>query len=193
MPPDASRPARFSALTAPRWRSKSTAFSRSPLVSCSALLQSIMPAPVRARSSATSFAGISFTVATLLTPPKNRRPRAARRGRAAVRLLLPGRARAGLAFAPAPRVRRGRRSFLRLEPRRDGFGLGPPLAPRRLLLLVALGLRLDAAGLGRVRRALALLGRLVQRHLVPRFPALVRYRRRDERACADPIAVSRVR
>src|SRR2546429_2232035 len=70
-PWDASRPARLSALAAPLVRSTSTAFSRSPAVSSSAFLQSIIPAPVRARSSATSFAGISFTVATLLTLRKN--------------------------------------------------------------------------------------------------------------------------
>src|SRR2546430_11270178 len=48
-----------------------------------------------------------------------------------------------LAFAPAARFgRRGR--LLGLEPGRNRLGLGPPLAARRLLLLVALGLRLDA-------------------------------------------------
>src|SRR6266550_2463791 len=57
-PSDASRPARFSALAAPFLRRMSTALSRSPPHSCSALLQSIMPAPVRARSSATRFFGL---------------------------------------------------------------------------------------------------------------------------------------
>src|SRR2546430_7121317 len=71
-----------------------------------------------------------------------------------------------LAFAPAARFgRRGR--LLGLEPGRNRLGLGPPLAARRLLLLVALGLRLDA-GLRGVRHAFALLGRLAQRRLPAR-------------------------
>ena len=57
-PPSSARPARFSALAAPFERRSSTAFSMSPPVSSSAFLQSIMPAPVRSRSSATSFAVI---------------------------------------------------------------------------------------------------------------------------------------
>src|SRR2546425_4597726 len=70
-PSDASRPARLSALAAPFVRSTSTAFSRSPAVSSRAFLQSIMPAPVRARSAATSFAGISFTIDTPPPPHEN--------------------------------------------------------------------------------------------------------------------------
>src|SRR2546426_968216 len=70
-PSDASRPARLSALAAPLVRSTSTAFSRSPAVSSRAFLQSIMPAPVRARSAATSLAGISFTIVTPPPPHEN--------------------------------------------------------------------------------------------------------------------------
>jgi hypothetical protein len=46
-----------------------SAFAMSPPASSSAFLQSIMPAPVLARSSATSFAGISFTVVMLPFTP----------------------------------------------------------------------------------------------------------------------------
>src|SRR5947208_13781587 len=89
-----------------------------------------------------------------------------------------------LAFAPAARF--GRRvRLLGLEPGRNRLGLGPPLAARRLLLLVALGLRLDA-GLRGVRHAFALLGRLAQAPLPAPLPAQVRDRGRDERARADP-------
>src|SRR5438034_10199994 len=70
-PSDASRPARLSALAQPLVRSTSTAFSRSPAVSSRAFLQSIMPAPVRARSAATSLAGISFTIVTPPPPHEN--------------------------------------------------------------------------------------------------------------------------
>src|SRR4051812_14607030 len=56
------RPARFSALATPRLRSSSMAESMSPFVSSSTFLQSIMPAPVRWRSSETSFAVIVFVV-----------------------------------------------------------------------------------------------------------------------------------
>src|SRR2546430_7149594 len=80
------------------------------------------------------------------------------------------------AFASAARFRRrggGGRRFVRLEPCGDRFRLGAALAPRRLLLLVALRFRLDA-GLGRVRDSFAFLGRLAHRHLVPRFRYHVR-------------------
>src|SRR5919197_1863855 len=52
-PSAAMRPAFLAALARPRLRSRSTACSISPPVSCSALLQSSMPAPVRSRSSLT--------------------------------------------------------------------------------------------------------------------------------------------
>jgi hypothetical protein len=52
-PSAAMRPAFLAALASPRLRSKSTACSISPPVSVSAPLQSIMPAPVRSRSSFT--------------------------------------------------------------------------------------------------------------------------------------------
>ena len=54
-----SRPARFAAFAAPFARRMSTAASMSPPVSSSALLHSIIPAPVRSRSSFTCFAVIS--------------------------------------------------------------------------------------------------------------------------------------
>src|SRR2546430_6780707 len=142
-PWDASRPARLSALAAPLVRSTSTAFSRSPAVSSSAFLQSIMPAPVRARSSATSFAGMSFTVAMLLTPRKKRRPRAVGLGgRRSVVHRNGERPGSAFAFGSAARFRRGGgRRLLRLEPRGNGFRLGPALGAPRLLLLVAPRLR----------------------------------------------------
>src|SRR3989441_7160929 len=141
----------------------STALSRSPPHSCSAPLQSIMPAPVRARSSATSFAGISFTVviasfpfhSLIKTPPSRREARGRRSVVQHTELLR---------LAPANGLRRGGR-FFRLHPGGDCFGLRPPLAPRRPLLAVAVHVRL--ARLGRVGRALALFtGRgVAQRHL----------------------------
>src|SRR6266536_3481126 len=190
-PWDASRPARLSALAAPLVRSTSTAFSRSPAVSSRAFLQSIMPAPVRARSSATSLAGMSFTVVTLLTPHENAAlaPWGSEGGG---RLVQPDERRpARLAFARAARFRgrRGRR-LIRLEPRRDRFRLGAALAPRRLLLLVSLRLAFDA-GFGRVRHALAFLGGLAQRHLVPRFRDHVRDGRSDEGDGPDRVVVAR--
>jgi len=51
-----ARPERFSALAMPAVRSESTAFSTSPLVSSSAFLQAIMPAPVLSRNSLTNCA-----------------------------------------------------------------------------------------------------------------------------------------
>src|SRR2546430_10887085 len=139
-PWDASRPARLSALAAPLVRSTSTAFSRSPAVSSSAFLQSIMPAPVRARSSATSFAGMSFTVAMLLTPRKKRRPRAVGLGgRRSVVHRNGERPGSAFAFGSAARFRRGGgRRLLRLEPRGNGFRLCAAPAPPPPLLLFAL-------------------------------------------------------
>src|SRR5437667_179452 len=93
-----------------------------------------------------------------------------------------------LAFAPAARFgRRGR--LLGLGPGRNRLGLGPPLAARRLLLLVALGLRLDA-GLRGVRHAFALLGRLAQRRLPARLPDQVRGRGGEERRRADRVVIA---
>src|SRR3954465_11493996 len=74
-PSDAPRPERFSPLVIPRWRSRSTAFSRSPLVSSSAFLQSIIPAPVRTRSAATSFAVIFAMVLHSLLNFRYQNPR----------------------------------------------------------------------------------------------------------------------
>ncbi len=56
-PSAAMRPAFLAALASPRLRNRSTACSMSPPVSSSAALQSIIPAPVRSRS--------SFTIAAL--------------------------------------------------------------------------------------------------------------------------------
>src|SRR5688572_24126755 len=66
-PSDVVRPARFSALAIPFLRRYSTAFSMSPAVSSSAFLHSIIPAPVRRRSSCTSFA-VNVTVVSLCLP-----------------------------------------------------------------------------------------------------------------------------
>src|SRR6266498_2403808 len=188
-PSDASRPARLSAFAAPFILRTSTAFSRSPSVSSSAFLQSIMPAPVRARSSATSFAGMSFTVAMLLAPHENAAlgPSGSKGGgRWCTRAGRPG----VLAFAPAARLRwRRRRRFLRLQARGDRLRLRPPLAARRLLLLLPFRLRLDA-GLGRVRHRFAFLGHLAQRRLASRFADHIRDRGGDERDGADRVVVA---
>src|SRR2546426_1786388 len=95
-----------------------------------------------------------------------------------------------LAFASAARFRRGGgRRLVRLEPCRDRFRLWATLAPRRLLLLVPLRLRLDT-GLRRVRHPFAFLRRLAQRHLVPRFRDDVGDGRGDERNRPDRIVVA---
>src|SRR5436190_7156282 len=190
-PSDASRPARFSALAAPFLRRMSTALSRSPPHSCSALLQSIMPAPVRARSSATSFVGISFTevIASfpfhvlIKTPPSRREARGRRSVVQHTELLR---------LAPANRLCRGGR-FFRLHPSGNRLGLGPPFAPRRPLLAVAVHVRL--ARLRRVRRAFAFLTRtrLPQRHLAARLGDYVRDRVRDQRDGANRVVVPRNR
>src|SRR5713226_6309449 len=146
-PWDASRPARLSALAAPLVRSTSTAFSRSPAVSSRAFLQSIMPAPVRARSAATSLAGMSFTIVT--PPPPHENAALAPLGSEGGGRLSTGTRASGLL---RPRLR-----LIRLEPCGDRLRLGATLAPRRLLFLVALRLRLDT-GLRRVRHPLAFLG-----------------------------------
>jgi hypothetical protein len=57
-PSAATRPAFFAALDRPFLRNQSTAASTSPLVSVSADLQSIIPAPVLSRSSFTRLAEI---------------------------------------------------------------------------------------------------------------------------------------
>src|SRR6184192_3558711 len=156
-PSDALRPARLSALAAPFVRSTSTAFSRSPAVSSRAFLQSIMPAPVRARSAATSFAGISFTIVTPPPPHENA-------------------ALAPLGSEGGGRLSTGTRASgvlsLRLRLRRS-------IAPGRLLFLVPLPFRLHP-GFRRVRHPFAFLGRLPQRHLVPRFRDHVGDGRGDE-------------
>ena len=65
-PWEALRSPRLSALAMPFLRRISTALSMSPLASCRAALQSIIPAPVRARSSATIFAEIGSLIAQSL-------------------------------------------------------------------------------------------------------------------------------
>src|ERR1051325_1067831 len=76
-PWEAVRSARFSAFAMPALRSASTAFSRSPAVSASAFLHSIMPAPVMSRSCLTCSA-----VIVMALPCSLERPPAATRGRA---------------------------------------------------------------------------------------------------------------
>src|SRR5438445_2662758 len=186
-PSDASRPARLSAFAAPFVRSTSTAFSRSPAVSSRAFLQSIMPAPVRARSAATSLAGISFTIDT--PPPPHENAALAPLGSEGGGRMCTGTrsvpACSAFASASAARFRRGGgRCLVRLEPRGDRFRLGATLAPRRLLLLVALRFPLDAR-FGRVGHAFAFFGGLVQRHLAPRFTDHIRNRRGDQRDRPD--------
>src|SRR5437588_3623600 len=65
LPSVVARPARFAAVAMPCSRRSRLAASRSPFVSCSARLQSIIPAPVWSRSSLTSFAEISAIGALL--------------------------------------------------------------------------------------------------------------------------------
>src|SRR5947209_11052282 len=55
------RPAFLAAAARPFLRSESTAVSMFPFASCKAFLQSIIPAPVRSRSSLTIWAVISMT------------------------------------------------------------------------------------------------------------------------------------
>src|SRR6059036_2918449 len=99
---------------------------------------------------------MSFTVAMLLTPRKNAAlgPWGSQGGgRWCTGAVRPGVS----ALGPAARLRRcRRRRFLRLQARGDRLRLGPPLAARRLLLLLPFRLRLDA-GLGRVRHRFAFL------------------------------------
>src|SRR3954454_21952684 len=67
-PSAAVRPAFFAAAASPLARSQSIAGSISPLVSASAFLQSIIPAPVRSRSSLTLAAVISAMSLFLYSP-----------------------------------------------------------------------------------------------------------------------------
>ena len=66
MPSVASRPPSFAAPAMPFSRRQVTAASTSPLVSWSAFLQSIMPAPVRSRRALTSFAEIVGVLTVVL-------------------------------------------------------------------------------------------------------------------------------
>jgi hypothetical protein len=76
-PSAAIRPAFFAALANPFLRSQSTAASRSPSLSPSAALQSIMPAPVLSRSSFTMFAVI-FAIGIVLRHFRGRAKRGTR-------------------------------------------------------------------------------------------------------------------
>src|SRR5262245_35483399 len=97
-----------------------------------------MPAPVRPRWCATSFAGISV-VATLpsslsLVPLCDRRPHpVGPEGGDGERATEP----VWLGVAPAPLASIRRRRFFGLHARGDGFGLRPPLAARGPALAVA--------------------------------------------------------
>src|SRR5438067_6409333 len=92
LPSVVSRPARFAALAIPFSRRRTIAASMSPFVSCRARLQSIIPAPVRSRSSLTSAAEIS-AICLLL----RRRDGGVRLRRALGLRILAGRHRDGLA------------------------------------------------------------------------------------------------
>src|SRR2546430_10440173 len=137
-----------------------------------------MPAPVRARSSATSFAGMSFTVAMLLTPRKKRRPRAVGLGgRRSVVHRNGERPGSAFAFGSAARFRRGGgRRLLRLEPRGNGFRLCAAPSPPPPLLLFALPPP-PHPPLRRGGRALALPRRLLPRQPAAPLPRHVRKRR----------------
>src|SRR5687767_12152645 len=95
--------ARLAALAAPLARSQSIAFSKSPPVSCSAFLHSIIPAPVLSRSSLTSLALIvvvsaigSLYLLVIKRGGADRKPRAVRR----LRLLAASSAFGGFLVAP---------------------------------------------------------------------------------------------
>src|SRR5512144_2785740 len=120
------------------------------------------------------------------TPPPCR---LARRAAKSVERIttLPG---MGLGLAPCRWLSRWLRRWrvLRLEPRRDRFGLGPPFAARRTLLPVALRLRLDP-GFGRIRHGLRVLGGIAHRLLAPRLRDHLRDRHREQRDRADRVVV----
>src|SRR5438067_2647054 len=82
-PSAATRPAFFAAAARPFLRSQSTAASRSPPLSPSARLQSIIPAPVLSRNSLTS-AAVTSAIALILS--SNRCRRRLFRGRCRLRL-----------------------------------------------------------------------------------------------------------
>src|SRR5207245_10778750 len=126
---------------------------------------------------APSFAGLSSPPATSSPLPKN--AALAPGGEEGAAMGGPTARGAGV-LASAPATLGRRRRLLSLEPGRNRLRLGPPLAPRRLLLLLSLGLRLDA-GLGGVRHTLTFLGRLAQRHPAARLPDHIRARRRVQR------------
>src|SRR3990172_78386 len=191
-PSVAPRPARFSALAMPFFRSSSMAFSTSPPVSSRAALQSIMPAPVRCRSAATSFTEMVMvkTVSPVIPYAKTAasEPSSAVLGAAvpvgrpapvAPRLRWPGRLTALL----LP----GR--LLGLEPGHDGFGLGPPPPPGSpplpAILLFPFRARIRAVGV-----ALGFLRHLAQWHLGARFGNHIHQGPRDQGHRANGVVVA---
>ena len=123
--PWSARGRRASAAPArPFLRSQSLAASRSPSVSASAFLQSIIPAPVALRSAATSFAGCQ----PLLGQPPRLRPPARRPGRSRSRRRRSRSARSGGGSAAFLRLRSRRRRCLAARPGCGG-GLVAGLRP----------------------------------------------------------------
>ena len=167
MPSVASRPPSFSALSPRRTRSSSTALSTSPPVSSSAFLQSIIPAPVRSRSSLTCLAVIVGVLTSVLflglglssAGALRRRLRAARGGCGLLGRAPPGRcaARLGRRSSAAWRgLRRGAASRSRglgRGLRRGRGGLGRPARLGRRSSAAAASLGGARARLGRRRRA----------------------------------------
>src|SRR5262245_12976839 len=107
-------------------------------------------------------------------------------------LAVPLACRLGLAPRPRPPPRsrfRCPRRILPLQPRRDRFWPGPPLAPRRPLLAVAFGFRLDS-GLGGVGLRLGVFHRLAEWLLPARLGDHIGHRDRDQRDRANRIVIA---
>ena len=123
MPSVVERPARFAAEACPLTRRISTALSMSPSASASALLQSIIAAPVRSRSALTSAAVISLT-----SPPCSPCGGGVGRGLASrPRLADRGCCATGTGFAATPASAPAWRPALGRRP--DRAGTRPPPSP----------------------------------------------------------------
>src|SRR5688572_26395694 len=115
----------------------------SPPDSSSAFLQSIMPAPVLARRSATCCAvmPVVFVAIAPFHSSEKRRPRAVEPGGGGRWFIRPS----CLRLAPAHGFGRGR-SLFRLHPGGDRLRFRPALAPSRPLLAVTIHIRFTRLG-----------------------------------------------
>src|SRR5690606_11723499 len=188
-PSAASRPARFSALAMPFLRRISPARSMSPLASSRAFLQSIIPAPVRRRSSAMSLVVIVALI--LLCIPSSEgsvcanRRRGARAPQAAAHFdrQLPGSAAGVARFAAGNR--------LGLEPGSDDLGAGLALAARTAALAIVVAGTVTLAC--RIGLGIVVERNLAHRHLRAGFADRVAQRGGDQRDRADRVVVARNR